>query len=93
MPGNPPHLPRASRLCRRVPSASSSLHLLPLRFATRQGCRAGPATAYLIRIGTAERLQERLFKTGGASGEAPPLFWVPFKHISDVGNRLYLAKC
>ena len=71
MPGHPPHLPRASRLCRRVPSPAPPLHLLPPRLAAWQGCRRGlqPRTNW---NGTAERLQVGLFQKGGVGGSTSP---------------------
>ena len=74
MPGNPPHLPRASRLCRRVPSPSSSLHLLPPGSPPGKVAGRGLQPRTYFRIGTAERLQERLFKTGGPVVRLPLSF-------------------
>jgi len=47
------------------------LALATPRFATRQGCRAGPATSYLLSDRYGGTVTGTSFQDRGASGEAP----------------------
>lgn len=67
---------RALRACA---GGSPSLHLLPPGSPPGRVAGRGLQPRTKFRIWTAERLQERLFKTGGASGEAPPFLLGAFQ--------------
>lgn len=90
--GTLPTFRSASRFVQAGPLPDFALALATPPVRHPAGLQAGPATAYQLRIGTAERLQERLFKIGGASGEVPPFLFCAFEAHSRCWNSSSLGE-